>query len=197
MNTTNKSRNRIDAWKYGSWNKRTALLISLLFFGLLFFGAEMFAQNTIPAGTILPIQLNASLNSKKSKAGQVVTARIMQNVPLPSGTKIHAGDKIVGHIIDVAGASHGSGARLSIQFDTLEVSQRRIPITTSLRALASMVDVEQSQSPNTGPDGGTSEYEWVTEQIGVDTVYGRGGPVTNGSRVVGRSTGNGVLVRAA
>jgi hypothetical protein len=121
----------------------------------------------------------------------------MQDVPLPSGAKIHAGAKVVGHIIEVVDARDGSGAKLSLEFDTLEVSKRRIPITTNLRALASMMDVEEAQLPNTGPDSGTSEYEWVTEQIGGNVVYGRGGPVTNGLQVVGTLTANGVLGRVS
>lgn len=157
----------------------------------------LFAQNAIPSGTILPLQLNTSLNSRRSKPGQVVTARLMQDVPLPSGSKIRAGSKAIGRVIDVVAATNGSGAKLSLQFDTLEVSKRRIPITTNLRALASMMEVEDAQVPKTGPDRGTSEAEWTTVQIGGDVVYRSGGPVTNGMRVVGTPTADGVLVRTA
>ena len=163
--------------------------------GLLALTTGSFGQNAIPAGTILPLQLNSSLNSRKSKPGQVVTARLMQDVPLPSGAKIHAGAKVVGHIIDVVEASDGSGAKLSLQFNTLEVSKRRLPITTSLRALASMMEVEDAQIPKTGPDRGTPENWWTTVQIGGDVVYRGGGPVANGLRLVGAPTTNGVLVR--
>ena len=162
---------------------KSTLPITLLA-SLLVLTAGLFGQNTIPAGTILPLQLNSSLNSKKSKPGQVVTARLMQDVPLPLGRKIKAGSKAVGRILDVVEAKHGAGAQLSVQFDTLVVSQRRIPITTNLRALASMMAVAYAQLPNTGPDSGTSEYEYVTDQIGGDVVYGRGGSVTNGLQVV-------------
>lgn len=189
MNTSKESNLR-------SGKLQITLLMSL-FTALSAFPGALFAQDAIPSGTILPLQLNTSLNSKKSRPGQIVTARLMQDVPLPSGAKIRAGSKAIGRVLNVVEARDGSDAQLSLKFDALEVSKRRIPITTNLRALASMMDVEDAQLPNTGPDRGTSQYSWVTDQIGGDIVYGRGGPVTNGLRVVGRPTGDGVLDRVA
>jgi hypothetical protein len=189
MNTKKESKSR-------SRKVRITLLMSL-FTAVAAFPGVLFAQNAIPAGTILPLQLNTSLNSKTSRSGQIVTARLMQDVPLPSGAKIRAGSKAIGHVLNVVEARDGSVAQLSLQFDTLEVSKQRVPITTNLRALASMMDVEYARLPDTGPDRGTSEYSWDTTQIGGDVVYGRGGPVANGSHVVGTPTSDGVLVRVA
>jgi hypothetical protein len=141
--------------------------------------------------------LNSSLNSKNGVAGEVVTARLMQDVPLSSGGKIRAGSKATGRILDVTQAHSGTGARLSLQFDTVEVSKRKMPMTTNLRALASMIEVEQAQVPMAGPDRGTSESSWTTEQVGGDVVYRGGGPVTNGWREVGKPTANGVLDQVA
>lgn len=70
-------------------------------------------------------------------------------------------------------------------------------MTTNLRTLASMMEVEDAQVPKTGPDRGTSENAWTTVQIGGGVVYRGGGPVANGLRVVGTPTANGVLVRTA
>lgn len=189
MNMLKKSGYELEA---ESCRLKPYLVVSLLM-PLLAFSTVLHAQNAIPAGTILPVQMNTSLNSKKSKPGQVVTARVMQDVPLPSGTKIPVGSKVIGRVLDVVEARNGNRAQLSLQFDTLEVSNHRIPITTNLRASASMMDVEEAEIQKTGPDRGTSEYEWVTDQIGGDVVYGRAGPVTNGLQVVGTPTSNGVL----
>jgi hypothetical protein len=133
----------------------------------------------------------------KSKPGDVVTARVMQDVPLPSGTTIHAGSKVVGHVLCATSAKHGGHAILSLQFDRLETSSREIPISTNLRALASMMDVEAARQPTTGPDRGTSEDSWNTQQIGGDIVYRGGGPVADGLVVVGVPAPNGVLVRVS
>ena len=57
-----------------------------------------------------------------------------------------------------------------------------------------MMDVSEAQVPESGPDRGTSENEWTTDQIGGEAVY-RGGVVAHGSNIVGNSVlGSGVLV---
>jgi leader peptidase (prepilin peptidase)/N-methyltransferase len=52
--------------------------------------------------------------------GQVITARVMQDVPLPGG-KIPAGAKIIGHIISVTPAASGSRARISLRYPVVEL----------------------------------------------------------------------------
>jgi hypothetical protein len=167
----------------------------IVWISLIMFAADLFAQSAIPAGTILPIALNSSLNSRKVKAGQVITARVMQDVPLSQGSTIHAGARVTGHVIEVKNGA--SGTQMSFRFDTLVVSKRRTPITTNLRALASMMAVEQAQLPESGPDRGTPESAWTTDQIGGEVVYRGGGPVANGLRFVGEPTYGGVLVHVS
>jgi hypothetical protein len=192
MDTMRKSELEPYPWRPKSGSMKNTLLAVLLALT-----TAMFGQTAIPAGTILPLQLNSSLNSRKARPGQRVTARLMQDVLLPSGAKIPAGAKAIGRVLDVVAAGNGSGAKLSLQFDTLEVSKRRIPMATSLRALASMMEVEDAQIPKVGPDHGTPQDAWTTVQIGGDVVYRGGGPVTNGLRVVGTPAANGVLVQVA
>ncbi len=162
---------------------------------LLAFSTQLFAQSAVPAGTILPVALSSSLNSRKSKVGQVITARIMQNVPLATGSRLRAGTKVLGHVVKVNPADGTRGATMSIRFDTLVVSKRQIPITTNVRALASMMAVHEAQLPETGPDRGTSENAWTTDQIGGDIVYRGGGPVAKGLLTVGEPTADGVLAQ--
>ena len=169
----------------------------IFWLSLIMLSMDLFAQNTIPVGTILPVALNSSLNSRKVKPGQVITARVMQDVPLSPGSTIHAGAKVIGRVIDVKPANGGSGAQVSFRFDTLVVSKRRIPIITNLRALASMMAVEAAQLPESGPDRGTSQNAWTTDQIGGEVVYRGGGPVADGLRSVGEPTYGGVLVHVS
>jgi hypothetical protein len=171
--------------------KRITIAIFLLF------AATSFAQGGIPGGTILPVKLNSSLNSKKSKAGQEITGRLAQDVPLASGLKIHAGAKLVGHIIAVTRAS-GGGAELTFRFDKLDIGGRPVSLTANLRAIASMLEVHEAQVPTSGPDRGTPSTAWVTDQIGDETDYHGGWSVTNGPDVVGKSLlSGGVLVRVS
>lgn len=172
--------------------KRTEIL-SLM----LLFTTALPAQNSIPKGTILPVELNSSLNSGKNKVGQAIWARIMQDVPLPGGAKIRAGTKVVGQVMEVEPAGSGNGASLALRFEEVVISHRRIAITSNLRALASAMEVWDAQIPLTGPDRGTPESAWTTVQVGGDVVYRGGGPVTSEMEVVGEPTYKGVLARTS
>jgi hypothetical protein len=165
-----------------------------LFVTLIAFSTQLLAQDKIPAGTILPVQLNSSLRSDKARVGEQISARVMQDVPLPGARKIHAGAKAIGHVVSARPADNGTGGQVSLRFDTLEIGKHRIAITTNLRALATMMDVSEAQVPETGPDHGTPENVWTTDQIGGEVVY-RGGVVAHGSNIVGNSVlDSGVLV---
>jgi hypothetical protein len=153
------------------------------------------AANSVPAGTILPVSLNSTISSAKNHPGQIVAARLMQDVPLAHGSTIHAGSKITGRVVAVTPASSGA-ASVTVRFDTLWWKQQKTPMVTNLRAVASFMAVDQAQIPLEGPDRGTPASAWTTEQIGGDTVYRGGGPVEGieGGKV-GVPAGNGVLSR--
>lgn len=149
-------------------------------------------QLAIPPGTILPIRLG-SLSSEKSKLGDPIRARIMQDVPLGNGSKLRAGSTVLGRIVDVTPAASGKKAALTLKFDAVVQGKTSIPVLTNLRAFASTLEVAFAQTPTTGP-GESDVYDWLTTvQVGGEVVYGKGGEVTNGNRVVGRSTYDGVL----
>jgi len=167
----------------------------MLWISWLLFTGQLLAQSPIPPGTILPVGLNSSLNSRKVKPGQAIVARVMQDVPLSPGLAIHAGAKVIGQVVDVRPANAINGGQISFRFDTVVISRHPTPVTTNLRALASMLAVEEAQLPESGPDRGTSEYSWTTNQIGGEVVYRGGGPVANGLVTVGQPAYHGVLVR--
>jgi hypothetical protein len=151
-------------------------------------------QTSIPAGTVLPVRLNSSLNSRKSAAGKIVTARIMQDVPLAHGSKIHAGAKVIGRVLNVQPATNGQAAEIAVEFDHLRFAHTDVPIHANLRAMASLMDVEDSQTPTTGPDRGTPST-WITRNlVGGEVAYGDGGPVARGTDIVGTALADGVLV---
>lgn len=161
--------------------------------------AEAPAQSSayiIPSGTILPVRLNTALSSTKSKSRQTITARVMQGVPLPNGSKIREGAVLVGHIVEVIPEQSPIGASISLQFDHLRSAHKTISLTTSLRALAGPMEVLEAQTPESSPGEG-DVFEWMsTTQIGGDHAYGVGGPVTtadNPAEVVGTRLHDGVL----
>jgi hypothetical protein len=159
-------------------------------------GATALLQQTVVApGTILPISLNNSLSSRKSKPGDVISGRIMQDVPLQNGSSIHKGTRVMGRVLNVAPATNGGTTQISFQFDSMQLGHSAIPLTTNLRALASPSEIDDAQLPLYGGDRGTPSTAYTTVQIGGDeVVYRGGGPVARGDIVVGKPVYGGVLV---
>ncbi len=152
-----------------------------------------FANTTIPVGTVIPVQLDSAISSAKSKPGQRISATVMQDVPLGSGAKIRRGAKLIGKIVKVTPPTNTSGAQLTLRWDSVKLGKAVVPLTTDLRALASMMAVDQAYVPFTGPDRGTPPQDFTTEQIGGQTVYREIERVESGGQFVGKSTGHGIL----
>ena len=153
------------------------------------------AVDDLPNGTVLPVRLQQEISVKKARSGQAISARLMQYVPLPGGGKISEGAKVRGRIGEVS--SNGqSNAKINLRFDEIESRGRKIRLTTGLRAMASLLEVESAETPETSLGFGTP-YVWATTRlVGGGEKYGVGGPVTDQwSNTVGEGTFTGVLVR--
>ena len=149
-----------------------------------------FSAQQIPPGTVLPVMLNSSLDAKKDKPGRKISARLMQDVRLPDGTKIPAGSHIVGQILRVSGPTANSPSQLALKLDQLNLRGHSVPLTMSLRAMASMTEIFDAQLPSNNFDEyGTSIADWTTVQVGGDAVYRRDGKVISPyAQVVGSAT---------
>jgi hypothetical protein len=148
----------------------------------------------VPDSSIIPAQLQTSISSKNTKVGQLITARVMQDVPLPGDAKIAAGATLLGKVISVRPGLGTDGGSISFRFDTLRVAHENVLLTLRLRAIASDQEVRQAQLPRNS-DPTASSNSWTTVQIGGDVVYRGGGPVRSRSGVVGKPVEGGVLVR--
>jgi hypothetical protein len=168
-------------------------IVSVATLASLLISASGKAQETvIPTGTMLPVRLNSTLSSTETKPGQVISARIMQDVPLSNGGRIREGSKVIGHVVDVSSPADGV-AKVSLQFDKLISGGRTIPIRTNLRAVAGFMSVLEAAVPNGSADG---DGALSTNQIGGDVSYDPRGPVTtayNAADVVGKTVKDGVL----
>lgn len=174
--------------------KNALKLNSLAALGALLLAATaLHAATVIPEGTVLPARLDTTLSTKKTKAGQVVKARIMQDVPLPDGRKIPAGSLLVGHVTSVHLASPENEAIISVRFESLRTPREQILLSVRLRAIASYTEVDRAQVPIDGADPGIPPSAWTTRQIGGEIVYRGGGPVENRQGKVGRPVEGGVL----
>ena len=150
----------------------------------------------IPAGTVLPVTLNSTMRSDKSISGAPITATLMQDVSLGDGKTLPAGSRITGHVIATITPGKGSDdSGISFQFEQVRLGNQTVPVTTSLRAIASWIEVSDAQVPTGGGDVDSSS-SWTLVQIGGDQVsYGMGGPVMLGSEAVGTYTSQGVLAK--
>jgi hypothetical protein len=144
----------------------------------------------IPAGTFLPVSLNSELRSDKSPNGATITATVMQDVPLGKGERLRKGTKLTGHVVETITPGPGSDeSKISFQFDQLRLGNLAVPISATLRAVASRSEVFAAT-----PKPTSTEYADNQIEIGGDQIsYGEGGPVMVGSQVVGRYTRQGVL----
>jgi hypothetical protein len=145
----------------------------------------------IPGGTILPVRLNSSISSSKAKAGDIISARIMQDVPLANGGTIREGSKVIGHVVDVSSTPEGGAEKISLQFDKVISSGRTISIRTHLRAVAGFMAVLEANTIE-----GPASQPISTTQVGGDVAYTEGGSVTtanDSAQVVGRTVKDGVL----
>ena len=144
------------------------------------------AQTAVPAGTILPVRLDTTLNIRSLRPNQIVRARVMQNIP---GSSIHRGAHVIGRVL------HVSPTAVSLRFNTIVDHGRRLHVSTSLRAVASMLAVEQAYIPEEQASRGMVPENWTTKQIGGDMVYRGGGHVMSVRGPVGNPTPYGVRDR--
>lgn len=185
--------------------KERCLAVAFLALAFAFafdFGArarEAAPAGTVPAGTIIPAMLRSSISSAKTKPGEPVSARVMQDVPLPNGMKIREGAKITGYVTQVHGAAAGTGGSIWLVFDGVRSGKRALAIRTDLRAIASLSAVDSAKIPAFGMGEGETWNNRVTTQIGGDTVYWGGGPVIGRFGEVGKPVSgaaiSGVLAR--
>ena len=90
----------------------------------------------IPVGTTLPISLEHVLSSKDLVKGEVLEARLMQDVPLAAGGKIPAGSKILGSVVGASYIENGPSS-ITFRFTSLEAKHASpVPIVVALRAMA-------------------------------------------------------------
>jgi hypothetical protein len=151
------------------------------------------AQTTIPIGTIVPVELNTTIDAKKSKPGKSVTATVAQDVPLYNSSTIKAGTKVLGELLSVTPAVNSRPATIALRFNKVDVSGNATLIATNLRALASPLQVQSALSP-TQIDR-RSVRPWSQSNIliggdvpgGGDVAYRETGTVERAGRTVGKS----------
>jgi hypothetical protein len=185
----------------GNQVKGLRMKTMLLLLSMFALPAALAAQTNIPVGTVIPVTLNSTLDARRSKPGQRITAKVAQDVPLYNGTTIKAGTRLEGEVLAVTSAVNSQPATIALRFDRLNVAGQATSISTNLRALASPLEVETAQTAVSGDERGSAPpWSQTTNQIGGDVAYREAGKVYYGLEPVGTSVyaGSwGVLSRVA
>jgi hypothetical protein len=151
--------------------------LSLVLLGCAAF-APVARAVTLPGETAIPVIFTQTVDAKKAKAGDVVTAKTMQVVLLPGGEQLPKGTLVTGHVVearpfkfDETPYAVQQPSYLSIQLDHVAENQ----VAIGVRALASNSAVQETFTP-----------------VGIDEPYGMGTmPLVGGARyspVAGRVT---------
>lgn len=127
-------------------------------------------SQTLPQSTAIPVRFEHSVDTKKAKVGDEVTAKTIQVIALPGGRNIPKGALLVGHVaaleafqFDQTPYAHQKPSLLSIHFDRLQTGDGMIPVNLSVRAIASTIDSREAAYPHS-----TDE----TDHVGMMTLIG-------------------------
>jgi hypothetical protein len=98
----------------------------------------------IPPGTVIPVLLETTLDSRRGKAGQRVVATIGQTISLGGNRVILVRSKLLGEVTEVSGDS--GRVTLAVRFDRLlpRKSKTPLPLDVLLRAVASPMAVDDT-----------------------------------------------------
>jgi hypothetical protein len=125
---------------------------------------------TLPGSTALPVRFVHSIDARKAKVGDIVTAKTMQVIALPSGGHIAQGALVAGHITAVEAYSfnsthyaHQAPSQISIHFDRIQQGSAEIPVSLFVRAIASTNDSREASYPHRTDD---------TDTLGTITLVG-------------------------
>lgn len=107
---------------------------------------------SLASGTPLFAELDTSVDSKKAKAGDPVTAHLTEAVKVDGGTVIPKNAKLVGHVTQASARGQGDPASsLAIQFDKAVLKKgQEIPLRMVIQAMAAAPRYVPLRSPDPG-----------------------------------------------
>ena len=135
----------------------TGLAVSTLLAAGLAAQAPTPSENTgseasLAGGTVLNATLNSSLDSKKAKPGEQITAHTTEAVKSTDGRVIlPKGTKLIGHVTQASARTNGQEqAMLAIQFDKAVLKDKQeMPLNVTIQAIAA----PQQQAPSSAYGG--------------------------------------------
>jgi hypothetical protein len=134
------------------------------------------SEASLAGGTVLNATLNSSIDSKKAKPGEQITAHITEAVKSSDGRVILPnGTKLIGHVTQASARGNGQEqAMLAIQFDKAVLKDKQeMPLNVVIQAIAP--PAQQAPSSAFGGGGGTSGGPGTSPSNNPSTSGSRGG----------------------
>jgi len=152
------------------------------------------ASQSLPALTAIPVSFVHTVDAKKAKVGDILTAKTMQAVQLPGGASIPKGALVEGHIVaaepfrfDTTPYAHQKPSEISVHFDRVHQGDLVIPVSLSVRAIATAMATAGASSPHHPDD---------TDTLGVITLIG-GTEFTPIDKVIKSESGDAIAYNRA
>lgn len=153
--------------------------------------AGISSSSSLATGTTILATLAKSVDAKKAKQGDEVTARAAQNVVSSGSVVIPRGSKLIGHVTDVKAREKGQNeSSLGIAFDKAVLKNgQEVPLQASIRAIAAGPNNTSANSPmpdmgGAGIDTGGSSNGGMNGDMG-SRSGGMGGPPNSTGSPVG------------
>ena len=160
-------------------------------------GTGISSNSNLDSGTTILATLTKSVDAKKAKQGDEVTARTTQNVVSNGNVVLPRGSKLIGHVTEVKAREKGQNeSSLGIAFDKAVLKNgQEVPLQASIRAIAAAANNSAANSPMadmSGMDSSSSTSGGMSGDMGPRTggVGGATGPVGSTAGTVGNTAGN-------
>jgi len=159
---------------------------------------------SLASGTTLNAELSVTLDSKKTKTGDAVTAHITEAVKEDGKTVLPKGAKLVGHVTQASARAKGDAeSALAIQFEKAVLRNgQEIPVNVWIRAIAaeprSLYQPGPEQNTMAGTPGAGQSPMGSGRSMGgppaatappVAATGGGGGSANDGDKTVGLGGG--------
>jgi hypothetical protein len=122
---------------------------AFLLSALLVLSMALLAQISVRPRIMLQLLPDSILSSNAESAGQAVTARLVQNIPLAEGSTSKTGNTTVGRTIELNATADATGATTAYRIDEFTAYKKHslIPICSrSVHSSKTAVAVQASQS---------------------------------------------------
>lgn len=153
--------------------------IFLIAFSLLL-STSIFAQAAPPAnqapskfspGSLLPVELNKSVDAKKAHTGDPVLGKIPHDLSANGKVIIPQDAKVIGHVAEVKPSSHeNKDSMLGIVFDKIALKNgSEIPLTAEIQAVGAPLSTTSSGYQGAPPPQNNPTGANQTSEMGVPT----------------------------